>query len=154
MWAGEVDTALAGGVSVITDPDNYAGLCNAHFLSKTGQGKPWDQGADGYCRAEGVASIIIKRLEDAVADNDNMIATVLAAATKHSANAVSITRPHAGAQKENYYTVLNAAGINPVDIGYCEMHGTGTQAGDAVELESVLDTFTPLTPRRHADQPL
>ena len=90
LWSGDVDTALAGGLNVITDPDNYAGLGNGHFLSKTGQCKVWDKDADGYCRADGVASIIVKRLEDAEADNDNILATIVSAATNHSAEAVSI----------------------------------------------------------------
>ncbi|KAL8637986.1 MAG: hypothetical protein Q9228_004818 [Teloschistes exilis] len=154
LWAGDVDTAVVGGLNVITDPDNYAALGNGHFLSQTGQCKVWDKDADGYCRADGVASIIIKRLEDAVADNDNIIATILSGATNHSAEAVSITHPHAGAQKANYSRVMQHAGIDPLDVSYVELHGTGTQAGDAVESESVSSVFAPLTPRRRADQRL
>ena len=154
LWAGEADTVIAGGLSIITNPDNYAMLGNGHFLSKTGQCKVWDEGADGYCRADGIGSVVIKRLEDAVVDNDNILATVLAGATNHSAYAASITQPHAGAQKSNYAQVTRAAGINPLDVGYVELHGTGTQVGDAVESESVCDFFAPLSPRRRADQPL
>ncbi|KAL4874942.1 hypothetical protein BJY04DRAFT_233188 [Aspergillus karnatakaensis] len=154
LWAGEADSVIAGGLNVITDPDNYAGLCNAHFLSKTGQCKVWDKEADGYCRADGIGSIVIKRLEDAQADNDQILATVLSAATNHCAEAISITHPHAGTQKENYRQVLYKAGISPLDVSYVEIHGTGTQAGDATESESVLDVFAPLTPRRRPDQRL
>ncbi|BCS04847.1 non-reducing polyketide synthase nscA [Aspergillus luchuensis] len=154
LWAGEADTVLAGGLNIITDPDNYAGLGNGHFLSRTGQCKVWDQSADGYCRADGVGSVVIKRLEDAEADNDNILAVVLSAATNHSAEAISITHPHAGAQKENYTQVLHQAAVNPLDVSYVELHGTGTQAGDAQEAESVLDVFAPRNHRRRADQPL
>ena len=154
LWADEADTVIAGGLNIITDPDNYAGLSNAHFLSKTGQCNVWDKGADGYCRADGVGSVVIKRLEDAEADNDNIIAVVLAGATNHSAEAISITHPHAGAQKDNYTQVMQSAGINPLDVSYIELHGTGTQAGDAVESESVGDIFAPTAPRRRPDQKL
>lgn len=154
MWAGEADTVIAGGLNIITDPDNYAGLGNAHFLSKTGQCRVWDKDADGYCRADGVGSVVIKRLEDAEADNDNIIAVFLSGATNHSAEAISITHPHAGAQKDNYTQVMQSAGINPLDVSYIELHGTGTQAGDGVESESVGDIFAPNTPRRRADQKL
>ncbi|KAL4925855.1 ketoacyl-synt-domain-containing protein [Aspergillus undulatus] len=150
LWAGDVDVALAGGVNVITDPDNYAGLGNAHFLSKTGQCKVWDKDADGYCRAEGIGSVVIKRLEDAEADNDNILAVVLSASTNHCADAISITHPHAGHQKDNCRAVLRKAGVSPLEVSYVEMHGTGTQAGDAIESESVLDVFAPLKPRRRA----
>ncbi|KAL2856565.1 hypothetical protein BJY01DRAFT_169849 [Aspergillus pseudoustus] len=152
LWAGEADTVLAGGLNIITDPDNFAGLGNGHFLSKTGQCKVWDETADGYCRADGIGSVVIKRLEDAEADNDNIIAVVLAAATNHSAEAISITHPHAGAQRDNYRQVLHRAAVNPLDVGYVELHGTGTQAGDAVESQSVLDVFAPRSPSRRPDQ--
>lgn len=152
LWAGEADTALAGGLNIITDPDNYAGLGCGHFLSKTGQCKVWDETADGYCRADGVGSVVIKRLEDAEADNDNIIAVVLSAATNHSAEAISITHPHAGNQKDNYRQVVDGAAINPLDVSFIELHGTGTQAGDAVESESVLDVFAPRSPMRRPDQ--
>ena len=106
LWAGEVDTVIAGGLSVITNPDNYSMLCKGHFLSKTGQCKVWDKDAEGYCRADGIGSVVIKRLKDAEADNDNILATILAGATNHSAEAISITHPHAGAQKDNYNQVM------------------------------------------------
>ncbi|KAJ6443403.1 Non-reducing polyketide synthase vrtA [Purpureocillium lavendulum] len=154
LWAGDIDVALAGGVNIITDPDNYAGLGNAHFLSKTGQCKVWDKDADGYCRAEGIGSVVIKRLEDAEADNDNILAVVLSAATNHCADAISITHPHAGHQRDNCRRVLRKAGVNPLDVSFVEMHGTGTQAGDAIESESVLDVFAPPKLRRRAEQKL
>lgn len=141
LWAGEVDTAIAGGLNVITNPDNFAMLCKGHFLSKTGQCKVWDKDADGYCRADGIGSVVIKRLEDAVADNDNIIATIDSAFTNQSAEALSITQPHAGAQRENYRQVMHHAGINPMSVSYVELHGTGTQVGDAIESESVVDVF-------------
>lgn len=154
LWAGEADTVLAGGLSVITNPDNYCMLNKGHFLSKTGQCKVWDKNADGYCRADGIGSVVIKRLEDAEADNDNIIATILGGATNHSAEAISITHPHAGSQKDNYNQVMHSAGGNPLDVSYIELHGTGTQAGDAEESESVADVFAPLVPHRRSDQRL
>lgn len=150
LWTGEVDTAIAGGLNVITNPDNFAMLCKGHFLSKTGQCKVWDKDADGYCRADGIGSVVIKRLEDAVADNDNIIATIDSAFTNQSAEALSITQPHAGAQRDNYRQVMHAAGINPMSVSYVELHGTGTQVGDAIESESVVDVFANPKMRRQA----
>ncbi|EHK20655.1 putative polyketide synthase [Trichoderma virens Gv29-8] len=154
LWAGDVDTAIAGGLNVITNPDIYCMLNKGHFLSKTGQCKVWDAGADGYCRGDGVGSVVIKRLEDALADNDKILATIISGATNHSAESISITQPHAGAQKDNYRQVLDSAGVNPLDVSYVELHGTGTQVGDAVESESVLDFFAPLGQRRRSEQRL
>ncbi|RMZ83864.1 hypothetical protein DV737_g1487, partial [Chaetothyriales sp. CBS 132003] len=154
LWAGEADTVVAGGLNVITNPDIYCMLSKGHFLSKTGQCKVWDAGADGYCRGDGVGSVVIKRLEDAVADNDVVVATIVAVATNHSAESISITHQHVGAQKDNYRQVLDKAGVSPLDVSYVELHGTGTQAGDAVESESVLSVFAPQGRRQRPEQRL
>ncbi|KAF4553280.1 Atrochrysone carboxylic acid synthase-like protein [Elsinoe fawcettii] len=155
LWNNDVDTAIAGGVNVLTNCDAFAGLSNGHFLTKTPNAcKTWDFEADGYCRADGVVSIVLKRLPDAVADNDNILGVILGAATNHSAEAVSITHPHAPSQAYLYRDVLAKAGVDPQSVDYVEMHGTGTQAGDKQEMESVTEVFAPLTKRRPAKQPL
>ncbi|KAI0803760.1 thiolase-like protein [Xylaria sp. FL0064] len=143
LWSGDIDMALAGGLNILTNSDVYAGLSNGYFLSPTGNCKTWDETADGYCRADGVGSVVLKRLEDAEADNDNILAVVLAAATNHSAEAVSITHPHDVAQAHLYTQIVRRAGIDPLAVGYVEMHGTGTQAGDTMEVSSVADVFAP-----------
>lgn len=66
---------------------------------------------------------------------------ILDASTNHSAEAESITRPHVGAQKAIFEKVLNNSAVDPSTVGYIEMHGTGTQAGDAREMKSVLSIF-------------
>ena len=156
LWAGDVDTVVAGGLNVLSNSDVFAGLCNGHFLTKTPNAcKTWDREADGYCRADGIGSIVMKRLEDAEADNDNILGVVLAAATNHSANAVSITHPHAGNQADLYRQVMTRANVDPLDVSFVEFHGTGTQAGDAEEMKSITEVFAPIKGRRRtAKQPL
>lgn len=143
LWRGDIDTAIAGGTNVLTNPDFTAGLDRGHFLSRTGNCKTFDDGADGYCRGEGIGTIIIKRLDDALADKDPILALILGANTNHSAESESITRPHSEAQRAVFSRILNQSGVDPYSISYVEMHGTGTQAGDAGEMSSVLDTFAP-----------
>lgn len=143
LQTGECDTALAGGVNVLTAPDIFAGLSRGQFLSKSGSCKTWDSKADGYCRADGVGSIVLKREEDAIADKDNIYGVILASATNHSADAVSITHPHAGNQSYLYRSILHSAGVDPLKVSYVELHGTGTQAGDMTEIKSVTDVFAP-----------
>ncbi|KAJ5318487.1 hypothetical protein N7476_004931 [Penicillium atrosanguineum] len=143
LWSGDIDMAITGGMNILTNSDVYAGLSQGHFLSPTGGCKTWDEGADGYCRSDGVGSVVLKRLEDAEADNDNILAVVLSAATSHSAEAVSITHPHDVAQTYLYDQIVRRAGIDPLDVGYVEMHGTGTQAGDPTEMRSVTSVFAP-----------
>ncbi|KAL4957638.1 hypothetical protein BDW69DRAFT_180424 [Aspergillus filifer] len=138
---GECDTAITGGVNIMTNPDIFAGLSRGYFLSPTGQCKTFDDKADGYCRADGVSSIILKRLEDAEADNDNILAVILGSKTNHSAEAASITRPHHGAQAFLCRSIMEQAGVDPHSVEYVEMHGTGTQAGDYNEMLSVSEVF-------------
>lgn len=154
LWSGECDMAVAGGLSVLTSPDLYSGLSRGQFLSRTGSCKTFDESADGYCRADGVGSIVIKRLSDAIADRDNILGVIRAIATNHSANAISLTHPHAKSQSTLYRDVLNRAGVDSLDVEYIEMHGTGTQAGDAVEMRSVMDVFAPQDYSRADDNPL
>lgn len=154
LWAGDCDTACAGGLNVLTNPDIFSGLSKGQFLSKTGSCKTYDNDADGYCRGDGCGSIVLKRYEDALADKDPILGCILSAGTNHSAEAVSITHPHAGAQEFLYKKVLAEAGVDAHDISYVEMHGTGTQAGDGIEMTSVTNVFAPPHRRRRQDQPL
>ena len=142
-------------MNVLTNSDAFAGLSHGHFLSKTPNAcKTWDSEADGYCRADAVGSIVMKRLEDAEADNDNILGVILSAGTNHSAEAISITHPHAGHQADLGRLALSRAGVDPLDVSFVEMHGTGTQAGDAEEIESVTNVFAPSTRRRSSKNPL
>lgn len=96
----------------------------------------------------------MKRLEDAETDNDNILGVILSAATNHSAEAISITHPHAGHQAYLGRLSMNRAGVDPLEVGFVEMHGTGTQAGDAEEIESVTNVYAPITKRRSTKNPL
>lgn len=155
LWSGDTDMAVAGGMNVLTNSDGFAGLSQGHFLTKTPNAcKTWDCEADGYCRADAIGSIVMKRLEDAEADNDNILGVIVAAGTNHSAEAVSITHPHAGHQAYLSRLALNQAAVDPLDVSYVEMHGTGTQAGDHEEIQSVMNVFTPTTKRRSSKSPL
>ncbi|CAK1365906.1 Conidial yellow pigment biosynthesis polyketide synthase [Cercospora beticola] len=154
LWAGDCDTACAGGLNVLTNPDIFSGLSKGQFLSKTGSCKTYDNDADGYCRGDACGTVILKRYQDAVADKDNILGCILGAATNHSAEAVSITHPHAGAQEFLYKQVLANAGVDAHEISYVEMHGTGTQAGDGIEMTSVTNVFAPRHRQRRPDQPV
>lgn len=142
-------------MNILTNPDGFAGLCNGHFLTKGHHAcKTWDATADGYCRADGIVSLVIKRLQDAEADNDRVLGTILSAGTNHSANAVSITHPHAGHQSDLAKSLLREAAVDPLHVSYVELHGTGTQAGDFEEMSGVLDVYAPAKKRRGKGQPL
>ena len=93
------------------------------------------------------AVVILKRLEDAEADNDNILAVVLAAGTGLSAEAVSITHPHDLAQAHLFNQMVKRAGMGPLSVGYVDFHGTGTIAGNPTEMRSVTSVFANKQPR-------
>lgn len=117
------------------------GLDRAHFLSPTGQCKAFDASADGYSRSEGCGIFVLKKLSDAIAESDNILGVIRGIEVNQSGLAHSITHPHAPTQAVLFRTLLENAGIEANRISVIEAHGTGTQAGDPNELESIRSIF-------------
>lgn len=141
ICSGECSRAIAGGTNMITSPFDYQNLHAAGFLSPSGQCKPFDANADGYCRGEGVGVIVLKRLEDALNENDNILGVIVGSAANQNHNFSHITVPHSGSQVDLYRKVMSAAGVNPESVSYVEAHGTGTGVGDPVECRSIREAF-------------
>ncbi|EMD42363.1 hypothetical protein CERSUDRAFT_128472 [Gelatoporia subvermispora B] len=141
LASGECDMALAGGVNIIASPEMHVGLERAHFLSPTGQCRPWDAAADGYARAEGGALFVLKRLRDARAADDRVLGVIRSTARTQSGRATSITHPHVPAQVALLRRLLDGAGARPGEVGVVEAHGTGTRAGDPAEMAAVRAVF-------------
>ncbi|MCJ1393393.1 hypothetical protein MMC18_006267 [Xylographa bjoerkii] len=143
LQSGDCTAAIAGGVNMISSPDMYLGLARGHFLSPTGGCKPFDAAADGYCRAEGCVLFVLKRLSDAIAENDHIHGVIRNVMINQSGNAHSITHPHSQTQIDLFQRLLQQTNVDPSSIGVIEAHGTGTQAGDAREIESLKTVFGP-----------
>ena len=150
---GDCDAAVVGGGTLLTSPEWFSGLGQGGFLSPTGACKTFSEKADGYCRGEGVAVVVLKRLVDAVRAKDDVLAVIAGAARNTNAGEGSITHPSAKAQETLYRRVLRQAAVRPREVSVIEMHGTGTQAGDRVETTAIQNVFaSPAEPRR--PQPL
>lgn len=141
VQTGECTMALTGGVNIITGINNFLDLAKAGFLSPTGQCKPFDQGADGYCRSEGAGLVVLKLLSQAMADNDQILGVIPGISTNQGGLSASLTIPHSPAQMRLYQTVLRQAGMDSDQVTYVEAHGTGTQAGDPLEIASIREVF-------------
>lgn len=141
IQAGECRMALAGGVNLITGMNNYFDLGKAGFLSPTGQCKPFDVAADGYCRSDGAGLVVLKTLKHAIASGDAILGVIPGVTTNQGGLSASITVPHSVAQMALYRQVLGQAGIPAESVTYVESHGTGTQAGDPLEMESIRSVF-------------
>ncbi|KAJ6485560.1 putative polyketide synthase [Mycena sanguinolenta] len=151
LMNGDCDSALVGGVNAISSPDMFLGLDRGHFLNATGQCKSFDASADGYSRSEGCGVFVLKRLRDAIAENDNILGVIRGIEVNQSGLAHSITYPHAATQAALFRKVLETSGIDPHRVNVVEAHGTGTQAGDPNEVESVRSV---LAVNRAANNPL
>ncbi|EKG13586.1 Beta-ketoacyl synthase, partial [Macrophomina phaseolina MS6] len=138
---GECPIALAGGINIMAGCQNFLNLSKAGFLSETGQCKPFDAGADGYCRSEGVGLIVLKSLKQALEDADPIIGVVSGVATNQGGLSASLTVPSEDAQVALFQNVLRQSKLRPDQITYAEAHGTGTQAGDPVEIASLRKVF-------------
>ena len=105
----------------------YLGLDKGHFLSSSGGCKSFDASADGYSRAEGSVIFVLKRLADAIAENDRIYAIIKGVAVNQSGNARSITHPHSETQIDLYRNLLSRSGVEPSSISVFKAHGTGTR---------------------------
>ncbi|MFG3393915.1 SDR family NAD(P)-dependent oxidoreductase [Streptomyces parvus] len=148
LRAGEVRTALAGGVSVQCAPDYYLAAHKAGMLSGTGQCHTFDERADGFVPGEGVGVVVLKRLRDALADGDHIHGVVRGSGINQDGTSNGITAPSAKAQERLEREVYDTFGIDPGDITLVEAHGTGTRLGDPIEFQALTRAFRRSTDRR------
>ena len=151
IWNGECDLALAGGVNLMLGPNTAIAESRSGFLSPEGRSKAFDDSADGYARGEGGAIVIIKPLEQALRDGDEIYAQILGTAVSQDGHTDGITVPSEDAQQAAITTALRRAGVEPAEVGYVEAHGTGTPVGDPIEMRALA---TALAPGRPATDPL
>jgi acyl transferase domain-containing protein/NADPH:quinone reductase-like Zn-dependent oxidoreductase/acyl carrier protein/NADP-dependent 3-hydroxy acid dehydrogenase YdfG len=134
---GESNLALAGGVCLMIDPVTSVAFCKLSALSPDGQCKTFDESANGYVRGEGAGIVLLKRLEDAIADGDRIYATILGEAVNQDGKSNGLTAPNRLAQEEVLKQAYASAGYQPSHVQYIEAHGTGTFLGDPIELNAI-----------------
>lgn len=122
---------------MITNPLWFQNLAGASFLSPTGQCKPFDETADGYCRGEGVAAVVLKRMSAAIANGDQILGVIPSTAVYQNQNCTPIFVPNSPSLSGLFRRVLSDSGLDASQIGYVEAHGTGTQVGDPAEYDSI-----------------
>lgn len=137
----ECDFAIVGGVQLTLSPDVYVFLCRARALSPSGKCRTFDAKADGYARGEGAGVIILKRLSDAQAAGDQIIAVIRGTATNHDGPSSGLTVPSAPAQQRVIKAALDDGHVSASDVDYIEAHGTGTKLGDPIEAEALGAVF-------------
>ena len=146
----ECESALVGGVHLRLSPDSTLALSRAEALSSDGRCKTFDAAADGFGRGEGCGVIVLKRLSDAVRDEDNVLAVIRGSAINHDGPSSGFTVPNEDSQAQLIRQALHNAAVEPTDVSYIEAHGTGTTLGDPVEINALASVFA----ERSADRPL
>ncbi len=140
----ECKIAVAGGVSIILNPDTYVITSQLGALSPDGRCKTFDQSANGYVKGEGIAALLLKPLHQAQLDGDSIYGVIKASAVNHGGRAQSLTAPNASAQSDLLIKAYTQAGIDPKTLTLIETHGTGTMLGDPVEIEGLKLAFKTL----------
>ncbi|GLA70627.1 type I Iterative Polyketide synthase (PKS) [Aspergillus tubingensis] len=138
--------ALVAASNLIFSPREYIAASRMHLLSPSGRCRMWDESADGYARGEGVASVVLKRLSDAIADGDPIECIVRATGINADGRSMGITMPSSIAQLQLIRSTYASVGLNPADhledrCQFFEAHGTGTQAGDPQEATAIYNAF-------------
>jgi len=135
---GECDVAVAGGVNALITPAVTLGFDEiGQVLAPDGRIKSFSSDADGYTRSEGGAMLVLKRVDDARRDGDQILAVIAGSAVNHDGRSNGLIAPNPDAQADVLRRAYKDAGINPRTVDYVEAHGTGTVLGDPIEAQAL-----------------
>jgi acyl transferase domain-containing protein len=148
LYNRECDIALAGGVSLGVDKKGYL-YKEDGVLSPDGYCRAFDAGAKGTVFGNGVGIVVLKRLQDAIADNDYIYAVIKGTAINNDGSQkVGLTAPSVTGQAIAISQAISKAKIEPETIQYIETHGTGTALGDPIEIAALTKVFTKHTDKK------
>lgn len=133
----DADAAVAGGVNLLVSPHATLSFGKLGVFSKTGAIHAFSEDATGMIRAEGAGVVVLKRLEDAEADGDDVLAVIKGTAVTSDGRSNGLTAPNPDAQVDVLRRAYADAGIRPQDVDYIEAHGTGTILGDPIEASAL-----------------
>jgi len=143
---GECDMALAGGIRVVV-PDHQGYLYESGGLAPSdGHTRSFDAKATGSILGNGVGVVCLKRLEDALADGDQISAVIIGSAINNDGSMkAGYTAPSVAGQSEAILAALDDAGVEPDSISYVEAHGSATELGDPIEVAALTKAFSTRT---------
>jgi len=147
LWEGNCDAVLTGGVQVENDPMSFLCFSKTPALSFEGVCRPYDADSDGMLLGTGIGMMVLKRLEDAERDHDRIYAVIRGIGGSCDGRSASIYAPDKSGQLAALRSCYEKAGLSPGDIQLLEGHGTGTRAGDACEISTILEFFRGVPPR-------
>jgi acyl transferase domain-containing protein len=137
----ECTLAIAGGVNRLLSPEVSINFCQGKMLSPDGRCATFDESANGFVRAEGCGIVVLKRLDEAIADGDRLLAVIAGSAINHDGRSSGLTVPNGVAQQVVIQKALTNAQLSPSAVDYVETHGTGTSLGDPIEVGALNSVF-------------
>lgn len=141
LKSGDCDLAIVGAANLILGPSTFIGLSRIQALAPDGRCKVFDNKADGFGRGEGCGIIILKRLEDAIRDRNNVEAVIKGCAVGQDGRANGFYAPNGLAEERVMKRALKLSGCSTDDIDYVEAHGTGTVLGDYIEVQAISNVY-------------
>jgi len=146
---GAIDAALTGGINVMLHPQASGAVSEFELLASDGRCKAFDNRADGFLRGEGGAVVLLKRLQDAIRDGDQIVAVIKAASANNDGHSkLGLSAPSPRAQEEVIGDAWRASQLDPSTLGYWEAHGTGTALGDPIEIDGASQALRRWTQQR------
>jgi len=150
LQRGEIDAAISGGVNVSIHPYKYLSLSQGRFAATDGRCRSFGAGGDGYVPGEGVGAVLLKPLDQALRDGNQIYATIKSSSLNHGGKTNGYTVPNPNVQGDLIRDALVKANIDPNTLGYIETHGTGTSLGDPIEVTGLLRAFDGSTVERQS----
>jgi polyketide-type polyunsaturated fatty acid synthase PfaA len=147
LLLGHADVTICGGADTMNDPFMFECFAKTTALSKKGDCTPFDARADGTMLGEGIAMLVLCRLEDAERRGDRVYAVIRGVGTSSDGRAKSVYAPLPSGQAKALRRAYERAGYGPETVELVEAHGTGTAAGDAAEVAALLEVFGARTER-------
>ncbi|TDZ29082.1 Reducing polyketide synthase hmp8 [Colletotrichum spinosum] len=141
LRSGQADMAVAGGINMILGPEATMELNSLGVLNPDGRSLSFDEGANGYGRAEGCGVVVLKPLDQAVRDGDHVRAVIRGSGVNSDGWTKTISTPSGSAQAELIRLVYESNGLDYDATQYVEAHGTGTKVGDPIELGAIHETI-------------
>ncbi|MGW4021788.1 SDR family NAD(P)-dependent oxidoreductase [Streptomyces sp. NPDC005009] len=147
LLLGDCETAVVAGTRIVLAPVRHPHT-RIGIESSDGVTRTFDEGADGTGFGEGSGAVVLKRLDRALADGDQVYAVVKGSAVNHDGRSEMMTAPDSRAQADLLEAAWRDAGVDPRTIGYLEVHGTATKVGDPIEFEGLRRAFAARTDDR------
>ncbi|MGD8960451.1 MAG: beta-ketoacyl synthase N-terminal-like domain-containing protein, partial [Desulfobacteraceae bacterium] len=147
LQARRCDMAISGGIDTLNDIFMHMCFARTQTLSKTGDARPFAATADGTVLGEGVGLLLLKRLADAEAHGDTILAVIRGVGSASDGKSQSIYAPRPEGQAKALRKAYRDAAFDPATVGLVEAHGTGTRVGDRVEFSALCDVFGASGPR-------